>query len=611
MKQMKKYLAVFLAFAMLFSLVGCQNQKPAATEPASTAAEPATDSASIATDPAESTTAAPDAAYQAGTYEGIANGMGGELRLSATFDSEGLQQIEIGEHTETPLISDLALTRIPADIVACQSLNVDTVSGSTITSNAVLSAVADTIAQAGGSVEAWKSAPGPAVQKQADETTKVDVLVIGGGLSGMSAAFETASAGLETLLLEKLEAWGGSSARSGGAVCYATEEGDAAGYFSAEDFYQWFRVMGHGQINDRLVRRIADVSGETVEWMRNSIGYNPPYEMTETFIDGTVARLTNPGSPTEYVTGCGGGMMQIFYNTLSETDHLSMMNRTKATALLTDENGAVTGALAERADGSLLTIEAGAVVLATGGWAGSETYMDQWAPGMKKAYNMAGVGCDGDGIALAESVGAGITFDTPAFAGGLYAPLAPTPENFLLVDGDGNRFTAEDQRACFIMADMMRNPSGVFYAVFNEAQAEGLALEGSAAVRADSIKELASQIGVEAAALQATIDRYNELAGCDDADFGKAAEHMTGIDEGPYYAVPIMTYILTAYAGPDISEDCQVLSKDGAVIPGLYGIGELIATNIYGYDDGGHGATLQYCMSTGRFAAAHIISSMQ
>lgn len=616
MKQTKKYLAVLLALAMLLSLAGCQTEKPAATKPASDTTEPATAAAETKPDetqaqPDAAETASPDAAYQAGVYEGIANGMGGELHLFATFDSEGLTQIEIGEHAETPLLSDLALSRIPADIVAFQSLDVDTVSGSTITSNAVLSAVSDTIAQAGGDVGAWKSAPVPAVQAQADETVKVDVLVIGGGLSGMSAAFETASAGLNTLLIEKLEAWGGSSARSGGAVCYATEEGDDAGYFSADDFYQWFRVMGHEQINDALVRRIADESGETVRWMRDTIGYNPPYEMTETFIDGTVARLTNPGSPTEYISGCGGGMMQIFYNTLSQTEHLSMMNRTTATELITDESGAVAGALATRADGSILTIEANAVVLATGGWAGSETYMEQWAPGMKKAYNMAGVGCDGDGIALAESVGADITFDTPAFAGGVYAPIAATPANFLLVDGDGNRFTAEDQRACFIMADMMRNSSGVFYAVFDESQAEGLAPEGSAAIRADSIEELAGQIGAEPAALQATVDRYNELAGKEDADFGKAAELMTGIGEGPYYAVNIMTYILTAYAGPNITKDCQVLSKDGSVIPGLYGIGELIATNIYGYDDGGHGATLQYCMSTGRFAAEHIIASMR
>lgn len=610
MKQRKRFLAFLLALSVLFTLYGCGQSNDTTTAAITSSGEAAAASDETASSAAADETAA-SSAYTAGVYEGVGIGMGGELHIQAAFDDSSLLGIEIGQHAETPLISDAALSRLPKDIVTYQSLNVDTVSGSTITSNAVLTAVADAITQAGGDADAWKAAPVPSPEKQADETLTVDVLVIGGGLSGMSAAYETASAGLETLLIEKLESWGGSSARSGGAVCYATEEDDETGYFSAEDFYQWFRTMGHGQINDELVRRIAYMSGDTVQWMRNDIGYNPPYEMTETFVDGTVARLTNPGSPTEYVTGSGGGMMEIFYNKLAETGHLTMMNQTCATSLLTDDAGAVTGAVAVRNDGSLLTVQAGAVVLATGGWAGSETYMDKWAPGMKNAYNMAGVGCDGDGIALAESAGAKITFDTPAFAGGVYGPVAAAPENFLLVDGDGNRFVAEDKLACFIMAAMMKNPTGVFYEIFDQAQGGELLDGNPAVIKADSIEELAGQLGMEPAALSATIDRYNQLAGKEDEDFGKDASLMTGIGEGPYYAVSVMTYILTAYAGPDITESCQVLSTDGEVIPGLYGIGELIATNIYGYDDGGHGATLQYCMSTGRMAAADIIASMK
>ena len=86
---------------------------------------------------------------------------------------------------------------------------------------------------------------------------------------------------------------------------------------------------------------------------------------------------------------------------------------------------------------------------------------------------------------------------------------------------------------------------------------------------------------------------------------------MTGIGEGSYYAVPVMNYVLTAYAGPVITDNCEVVSTEGTVIPGLYGVGELIATNIYGYDDGGHGATLQYCMSTGIIAAETIEAAMR
>lgn len=548
--------------------------------------------------------------YTPGVYEGVGTGMGGEVHVSVEVSADAILSVTVGENNETALVSENALTRIPQDIVKYQSLGVDMVSGATVSSSAVLAAAADALAQAGGDVEALKAIP-VTPEKGEDESVEVDVLVIGGGLSGMSAAYETAKAGLETLVIEKLESWGGSSALSGGAVCYATNEDDPTGYFSAEDFYQWFQHMGHGQINDELVKKIAYCSNDTVQWMRNEMGYNPPYEMVETFADGTVARLTNPGSPTEYVTGCGSQMMKIFYDDLQKLEHLTMRNNTKATELLTDENGAVVGAVAEKKDGGKLTVHAKAVVLATGGWTRSEKYMDEWAPGMKKAVLICGMGCDGDGIGLSEAVGAKITSQTSAFAGGVTAALAAAPSNYLLVNGNGERFVAEDTPACYLLAAMMRDSTGVFYELFDEAQSEGMLENASAVVKADTLEELAEKIGADPAVLTATAARYNELKGKEDVDFGKATELMTGIGEGSYYAVPVMNYVLTAYAGPVITDNCEVVSTEGTVIPGLYGVGELIATNIYGYDDGGHGATLQYCMSTGIIAAETIEAAMR
>lgn len=550
------------------------------------------------------------AQYTPGVYEGVGTGMGGEVHVSVEVSADAILSVTVGENNETALVSENALTRIPQDIVKYQSLGVDMVSGATVSSSAVLAAAADALAQAGGDVEALKAIP-VTPEKGEDESVEVDVLVIGGGLSGMSAAYETAKAGLETLVIEKLESWGGSSALSGGAVCYATNEDDPTGYFSAEDFYQWFQHMGHGQINDELVKKIAYRSNDTVQWMRNEMGYNPPYEMVETFADGTVARLTNPGSPTEYVTGCGSQMMKIFYDDLQKLEHLTMRNNTKATELLTDENGAVVGAVAEKKDGGKLTVHAKAVVLATGGWTRSEKYMDEWAPGMKKAVLICGMGCDGDGIGLSEAVGAKITSQTSAFAGGVTAALAAAPSNYLLVNGNGERFVAEDTPACYLLAAMMRDSTGVFYELFDEAQSEGMLENASAIVKADTLEELAEKIGADPAVLTATAARYNELKGKEDVDFGKATELMTGIGEGSYYAVPVMNYVLTAYAGPVITDNCEVVSTEGTVIPGLYGVGELIATNIYGYDDGGHGATLQYCMSTGIIAAETIEAAMR
>lgn len=548
--------------------------------------------------------------YPAGTYEGVGYGMGGELRVSVTLSDTAITDIAILSHAESPLISENALTRIPQDIITHQTLAVDTVSGSTLSSGAVLTAVRAALSTAGVD-EAAFTTPIAAKEKAADETINTDVLVVGGGLSGMSAAYMTSTSGLNTVLIEKLEAWGGASAFSGGAVTYATPEDDPVGHFSEEAFYQWFVNMGHGKINDALVKRIAYSSADTVAWMRGEIGYNPAYEMVETFVDGTVARIANPGSPTEYVTGCGAAMMKIFYDKVSPLSNLTMMNKTRATKLLTDESGAVVGAIAQRTDGSQLTINAKAVVLATGGWITGETYMDRWAPGMKKAYNMGNVGCEGDGIGLCEDIGAKITYDTDAFIGGVFAPAAAAPTSSILVNARGERIVAEDLAACFMMAEMMRDDTGVFYYIVDEKQSAG-AYEGNAAViKADTITALAEALSMDPTVLSATVDRYNSMAGGKDEDFGKADEWMVALSEGPYYAVGVTNFILTAYAGPDVTENCEVLSVSGETIPGLYAVGELIATNIYGYDDGGHGATLQYCMTTGRIANESIQAYLQ
>ena len=599
---MKKTLAMILAAVMALSLAACA---PAKTTPAPTAAATQT--------PAP---AAPEvAAYTAGTYEGIGTGMGGEVHVSVTFDSNAITAIEVGENAETALLSEPALTRLPQDIVNHQTLNVDMVSGATITSAAVLSAVASAVEQAGGNVEALKAAPAPAKEQGKDETVDVDVLVVGGGIAGMTAAYHASEAGLTVLLLEKLESMGGSSARSAGAVCYATEEGDPAGYFSAEQFGDWLVEMGRGQVNEALVRKIADMSAENVQIMR-TVGFDPAYEMGEALKGGVTSRITNPLSDTEFIMAGGGMLTQAFYDNLAAKDNVTIMTRTRAETLLTDGDGSVVGATAARDNGGKVTVNAKAVILATGGFDQSDEYCDLVAPGLKDAENYSCIGNEGDGITMTQEVGAKVILDAPCPMGGGYVPYAALPSNAsLIVDKNGKRFVNEAAEDVFLQAGIAKNDTGVSYylcdseaedaAVLEEAVAAGTALKG------DTIEALAAAIGANPATLQATVDRYNELKGKEDADFGKDAEKMTGIGEGPYYAVKMAYLVLTSYAGPVVDENCRVLTEAGEAIPGLYAAGERAACNITAYDTIGHGMSLQYCMSTGRIAATDAAEALK
>lgn len=153
--------------------------------------------------------------YNAGTYEGVGIGNNGEVKVSVTFSDDQIVSVEVIGHAETPGVSDPAIERIPADIVTQQSLAVDTVSGATNTSNAILTAVADAVAQAGGDADALRRVEAAAVEK-AEQQEEAEILVIGGGMAGMAAALEAVQQGAKVTLIEKNAATGGTLAIAGG-----------------------------------------------------------------------------------------------------------------------------------------------------------------------------------------------------------------------------------------------------------------------------------------------------------------------------------------------------------------------------------------------------------
>ena len=154
-------------------------------------------------------------AYTAGSYDVAVEGFGGEMKVTVTFSADKLESIEIGEHKETPNIGSNAIEQLPGKIVEFQSLAVDSITGATVTSKAIKKAVEDALVAAGGDVEAWKTAAIVTGPKEAIEET-ADVIVIGGGGAGLSAAVSAAENGASVILIEKTGALGGNTVRAGG-----------------------------------------------------------------------------------------------------------------------------------------------------------------------------------------------------------------------------------------------------------------------------------------------------------------------------------------------------------------------------------------------------------
>lgn len=168
-----------------------------------------------------------EGAYVAGTYEASADGRNGPVKVSVTFTADAIEEVKIVEHAESNGISDPAISGIPESIVTYQSLGVDVVSGATITSEAILAAVAACVEQAGGDVEALKAVPAGEGEAETLQNATVDVLVVGGGGAGLSAALSAAQNGASVILVEKLPALGGNTYRCGGAFNTYDPEGQA------------------------------------------------------------------------------------------------------------------------------------------------------------------------------------------------------------------------------------------------------------------------------------------------------------------------------------------------------------------------------------------------
>lgn len=528
------------------------------------------------------------AGYQPGTYEAKAQGAMGEITVSVTFTADAITEVKVGDHKETEGIATTPIERIPQAIVDGQTLAVDTVGGATLTSQAILDAVADCVKQAGGDPEALKAAPAQDADKadKTQETLETDVLVVGGGIAGLSAAMSAADQGAKVLLIDKMPALGGTTTLAGGFLVVVdsklfdgTDTDD-----SLDAMLKWWDyVMDYNSTGsstypdrDKLINVLKD-TGKTVDYLvENGVVFEPftgfgPYACAA-------------------ADGRGPGLVQAMQE-VCEKKGVQVMLECKATALIV-EDGVVVGVNAETRD-SDLTITADSVVLATGGLSQNPEMVAQYSPGLTYAVSNAAVSNTGDGIRMALDAGAVMYEDSWGALNGTALAESYTKAvsgaadlsipAHLSVNALGKRYADEDAEfRAALCYDMLMDGNAPFYSVFDAsddklvpALEEGIAL--GEVLKGDSIEALAEAIGADAAVLTETVARYNAL--CDkgiDEDFGKNAELMTKLSEsGPYYAVKFYPTLFGSASGVVTDNQGRVLNAQGAPIVGLYAAGEM------------------------------------
>ncbi len=547
----------------------------------------------------------PAFAYTAGTYtgEGTGNNQDVKIVVEVTFSEDEITDIKVVSHEETPGISDPAIASIPVAVIVSQSLSVDAVSGATNTSRGLLAAIEDAAVKAGADLDALKAAP---PEKAAVEKAKVeqttDVLVIGAGVAGMSAALAAGEKGLEVTVIEKMAAVGGTTNLAGGLlVCVDSDlfSGSRLDSDSLEAVLAYWKAhMARSGVDsgypdwDRLENVLAD-TGKNVDWLiANGIEFDAaPYAGSSTY-------------PMALAKGGGSGLASMLCSAMTEKG-VSLITECKGTGLITDESGAVVGATAETAD-SEITFHAKAVILATGGISQNEELVARYSPKLHRAglIPTSAVSHTGDGFLMALAAGAG-TFDsfaTPLFGttvDPLFAQINPAAGGLSIysqlgVNADGMRFGNEAASAGwdvmdYTASDMIQNGIAPFWYIYDSSDpAAAEILETGVAddvvAKGGTIEELALDMHVYTSVLKYTFDAYNEAAEAgEDAEFNKPAMFLKPLTQAPFYAVKVYPTTFGSAGGVTTTEQGRVTRQDGSVIPGLYAAGEM--SNRYFYNE--------------------------
>lgn len=571
---------------------------------------------------------------EAGTYTGVGDseiGGKGAIEVSVTVDENGVvTDIQVTKNGDTAGIADAAVETMPGRIMAAQSANVDGVSGATMTSEAIKMAVLDAVTAAGLDTVKWSTYAATEAAKADDATYTTDIVIVGAGGAGMTAALTAAEKGADVIILESQAAVGGNSVRATGGMNAAdtpaqdeNEFGESAGvektlktarttyadnvtitklaeevekqwadyqanpvgYFDSDELMELDTMIGGKGINNpELVEELADESADGVEWLKK---YGIDLTSVGSFGGASVKRIHRPVNAEGKTIAVGSYMIPLLEKACEENDKISIQLETTATTILTDENGKAVGVKAVGATGNEVTVNAKAVILATGGFGANLDMVAELVPALKGFMTTNAAGAQGQGIEMAQALGAAtvdmnqiqihptVQFDTAALiTEGLRGDGA------VLINAEGKRFIDEVGTRDVVSAAEIAQPGSYSYLVVDQAMLDKSSVIAGYVKRGfvfqgNTYEELAEALGVDAATFAETMNTWNTYVEAkNDPDFGRTS-FAQPLNTAPYYAIKVTAGVHHTMGGLVINTDTEVLKADGTAIAGLYAAGEV------------------------------------
>ena len=590
-----------------------------------------------------------------GDFTGTAKGFGGDVSVTLTLTDGAITGCTAEGKEETQGVGSEAIAKMPGAIAESGSIAVDGVSGATITSTAIKEAAAAALTAAGLNPDDYKTA----VENNAtaeDSTVDADVVVVGAGGAGMTAAITAAAEGKTVVILESQSMVGGNSVRATGGMNagktvyqdenefgesagvektlktaaekyadnetitalaktvseqWAAYQANPTGYFDSVELMELDTMIGGKGINDpELVETLCENSADAIDWLDE---HGITLHNVSSFGGASVKRIHRPVNAEGKTVSVGSYMIPLLQENCEKAG-VKMMLDTTATEILTDANGAAVGVKATGASGETVTVNAKAVVLASGGFGANLDMVVKYKPELKGFMTTNAPGIQGQGIEMAQAIGAAtVDMDQIQIHPTVEANTAALiteglrGDGAILINEEGQRFIDEVGTRDVVSAAEIAQTGSYSWLVVDQAMVDASSviqgyIKKGYTVTGATYEELGKAMGVDAAAFAETMEKWNGYVEAkNDPDFGRTS-FANPLNTAPYYAVKVTAGVHHTMGGLKINANTEVLNEKGEVIPGLFAAGE-VTGGVHGANRLGGNAVADFTVF-GRIAGA-------
>ncbi len=534
-----------------------------------------------------------------GEWQGTGQGRNGPISLAITVQNGRITGGHVISEDETDFAKPVAQAVIDQAVKRNSVTGLDAVSGATMTSKGTMEALVAAVALARGEL--------PATTGTVAQDSSCDIVVIGAGGAGLSAATEAASHGASVIVVEKMGIAGGNTNyATGGLNASETSVQKKLGIEDTNEQYYADTMKGGYNLNDpALVRKMVEESAATVDWLM-SLGA----DLSDV---GKMAGSTNKRTHRPQGGAAIGAHLVPVLVKATENASAEIRYNSKVTDII-EENGKAAGVKVSSSNGDYV-IKAKAVIIATGGFGANPDMIVTYQPSLKGFGTTNHRGATGDAFAWIAKFDGALTqmeqiqtHPTVVPGNGLMITEAVRGNGAIMVNRGGRRFNNEMATRDVMSNAILEQEGKTAYLVFDQGIRESLkAIEGYAKqgllTEGASLAELASKLGMPSGALEETVANYNAYQSSGtDPDFSRPAGDMPrGLVKAPYYAVEVGPAVHHTMGGIKINTNAEVLTKEGNAIPGLFAAGE-VTGGIHGSNRLGGNAVADICVY-GKIAA--------